>query len=258
MNLFLVKEWIAYFHLKTDEHSLHSPFFFQFYKRFLKKRNTVFLDFIEIHRRNYLQSEEEIEVTDLGAGSKRLSGTKRKIKDIAYHSLSSQKFSALLYNLIKHYQFTQVLELGTCLGINTAYMAAGNHKAEIFTFEGDKNLIHFAQKACADYPNIRFIHGNIDSTLTDFLSTRSKQLDLVYLDANHTYEATLRYFNQLLPYHHEKSIFIFDDIHWSLEMKQAWQNIKQHPAVSSSIDIFDAGIIFFNPDFKKQHYVLHF
>jgi predicted O-methyltransferase YrrM len=259
LNFFLLKEWVSHFHLKTDEHALHSPFFFHFYRTFLKpEKKLSFIDSIEVGRRGYLQSEEKIEITDLGAGSKVMSGNKRKVKDIAHNSLSSPKFSAFLYNLIQHFQFTQVIELGTCLGMNTAYMAAGNDKAEIFTFEGDKNLIRLAQKACTNYVNIQFIHGNIDNTLPDFLSTRTKPLDLVYLDANHTYEATLHYFNLLLPYQHNQSIFIFDDIHWSSEMKQAWKKIKQHPSVSSSIDIFDAGLIFFNPDFQKQHHVLDF
>lgn len=259
MNFFLLKEWVLYFHLKTDEHSLHSPFFFHFYKKFLKKRsNTSFINSIEIQRKEYLQTEEEIEIIDLGAGSKNMSGNKRKIRDIAFNSLSSPKFSSFLSSLIQHFQFNQILELGTSLGINTAYMAAGNNEAEVFTFEGDEKLIALAKKACANYDNIRFIHGNIDQTLVDFLAAKTKPLDLVYLDANHTYEATLRYFDILLPYHHDQSIFIFDDIHWSVEMKRAWEKIKQHPAVNSSIDIFDAGMVFFNPDFQKQHHVLNF
>ncbi|GAA5022846.1 O-methyltransferase [Marivirga lumbricoides] len=259
MNFFLLKEWLIYFHLKTDEHSLHSPFFFRFYKEHLKSgKNDAYIHSIETQRQKLLKSEQTIEVQDLGAGSKTLKSDKRKIKDIAKNSLSSPKFSLLLNQLIKQFHFKQIVELGTSLGVNTAYLADADTASKIYTFEGDENLIDIAKSTCAKYKNIQFIKGNINECLPHFLLDMASSIDLVYLDANHTYEATLNYFNQLLPHHHSGSIFIFDDIHWSSGMKQAWKKIKQHPEVKSTIDIFDAGFVFFNPDFEKQHYILNF
>lgn len=259
MNLYLAKEWLNHFHLKTDEHSLHSPFFYHFYRAFLKNNpsGAVFFE-IERERSRLLKSETEIVLNDFGAGSKKMASNRRKIKDIAKYSLSSPHFSQLLKHLIQHFQFGQIIELGTCLGINTAYMADANQQAHICTFEGDANLISIAKDINKENKNVEFINGNIDNTLAQHLSKRINKIDLVYVDANHTYEATMNYFNQLLPFHHSQSIFIFDDIHWSAQMKKAWEEIKAHPLVTSSIDIFDAGLIFFNPDFQKQHFTLSF
>ncbi|MBK6263983.1 class I SAM-dependent methyltransferase [Marivirga sp. S37H4] len=259
MNLFLLKEWLIHFHLKTDEHSLHSPFFYRFYKDFLHSSPKIPLwEEIEHERSNLLASEEVLRLKDYGAGSKVMVSNQRKVKDIAKNSLSSPRFSQLLYTLIRHFKFKEIIELGTCLGINTAYMAKANPQAQVYTFEGDENLIKVAKGILKNEANVDFIAGNIDQTLADHLSLRNNKIDLVYIDANHTYKATINYFHQLLAYHHPHSIFIFDDIHWSKEMKKAWNEIKSHTAVSTSVDIFDAGMVFFNPDFRKQDFILEY
>jgi len=52
---------------------------------------------------------------------------------------------------------------------------------------------------------------------------------------------------------------VFDDIHWSAEMEKAWLEIKSHPSVQYTIDIFFLGFVFFRPDFKvKQNFSIRF
>jgi hypothetical protein len=51
---------------------------------------------------------------------------------------------------------------------------------------------------------------------------------------------------------------IIDDIYWSKEMENAWTKIKNHPQVSSTIDIFQLGIVFFNADLYKNHYKMRY
>ncbi len=258
MNFFLLKEWIYYFHLKTDEHSLHSPFFYNFYLNIIRSSSKE-TDFSQIEsKRSILKNSQlEIHLNDLGAGSKTTSSQTRTIKSIAKNSLSSAKFSQLLYRIIKSFQFTEILELGTCLGINTGYLAMANPDAKVSTFEGDENLMFTAKEYLNQFENIQYFLGNINQTLPEFLRQQTK-IDLVYIDANHTYEATMNYFNQLLPFQHTNSIIVVDDIHWSKGMKKAWGELKKHYSVTSTIDIFDAGLLFFNPDFQKQHYILEF
>ncbi|PJC61367.1 MAG: SAM-dependent methyltransferase, partial [Flavobacteriales bacterium CG_4_9_14_0_2_um_filter_32_27] len=80
----------------------------------------------------------------------------------------------------------------------------------------------------------------------------------VFFDGNHTKNATLTYFNWCLEKANEQSVFVFDDIYWSEEMKCAWKEIKAHPKVTTTIDLFFLGIIFFNPDLSKEDFVLRF
>ena len=260
MNFFIIKEWFKYFHLQTDEHSLHSPYFYKFYTELIKPRhngNNSAFDEIEKQRKVYLKSTEDIEMLDYGAGSKVLKTDRRKISKIAASSISQKKFSIFLNRVINHFSYKNVIELGTSLGINTAY-TAHNTSSNITSFEGDPSLCTMANDHLRFYRNVKIIQGNIDDTLALHLEESTEPLDLAYIDANHTYVATLKYFELMLNHCHANSILIFDDIHWSHEMKEAWENIKRHPQVTASIDIFDAGLVFFNPDFSKQHYILNF
>ena len=149
------------------------------------------------------------------------------------------------------------MELGTSLGINTAYLAL-NKDTKVYSFEGDQKVAKLAAQHLASFNNCKLIRGNIDNTLVTFLADYEQALDLVYFDANHTYEATLRYFNLCLPHAHEHSIFILDDIYWSRGMTKAWKEIKKHPKVIASVDIFDAGILFFDPSLNRENLILDF
>jgi predicted O-methyltransferase YrrM len=85
------------------------------------------------------------------------------------------------------------------------------------------------------------------------------QVDLAFIDANHRKKPTLTYFNELLKKITGNAIIIFDDIHWSAGMEAAWNEIKQHPSVMLTVDLFYFGIIFFRPEFKvKQHFRIRF
>ena len=99
--------------------------------------------------------------------------------------------------------------------------------------------------------------GDISTTLPEVLQTLPK-LDIVFFDANHTYESTLEYFQKCLPKAHSKTIFIFDDIHWSKGMERAWVEIKQHEKIRVDIDLFQMGIALFNQDLQKESYIVKF
>jgi predicted O-methyltransferase YrrM len=258
LTFFTVQQWLKYFHLKTDEHSLHSPFFYDFYKTLVSDPSIPLDDeAIETVRKAFLQQRNKIDIQDLGAGSQRSKKQARSIASVASYSSSSRKFSSFLYRLIEKYQFNNILELGTSLGINTAYLEK-TAASQITSFEGDPAVFEIAKAHLLPSTKLTLILGNIDQLLPAHLKQLNRPLDLVYIDANHTYEATLNYFNLLLPHHHQSSIFILDDIHWSKGMNKAWEEIKGHPQVCASIDLFDAGLLFFNPTLNSQHLVLDF
>jgi hypothetical protein len=55
------------------------------------------------------------------------------------------------------------------------------------------------------------------------------------------------------------AVLIFDDIHWSAEMEEAWGAIKSDPRVYLTIDLFFIGLVFLREEFKvKQDFVIRF
>jgi predicted O-methyltransferase YrrM len=252
---FRIKSFFSYWLNAVDEHSLHSPFFFDLYTSQIKaSAGSHQFTHIEALRRKLLRDERAIDINDLGVKAKEKS--RRKISDIARTSLSTPRFSLLYLRLASYFQARSIIELGTCLGINTLYLAE-KRDAAITTFEGSSALAEIATLTFqfAAKENVRLIVGNIDHTLPAFLE-HLKRIDLAFMDANHRYEPTIQYFDWLVKKVHPNSIIIIDDIHYSPEMAAAWKVIKNHRLVYASADLFRCGIVFFDPSLNKQHVIL--
>lgn len=254
-TLFKIKSYLSYWLEAVDEHSLHSPFFFDFYTRQVKPvaRPGAF-QHIETLRQKLRDDQRTISVVDLGTGERKKSS--RKISHIARTSLTPPRFSALYSRILQSIPHASVIELGTSFGINTLYLA---HKpdASVTTFEGSAAIADIAALTFefAEKKNINLVVGNIDRTLPVFLQ-RIRRVDFAFVDANHRYEPTLRYFQWLMKKVHEKSVVVVDDIHHSPEMEAAWKSIKNHRLVYGSADLFRCGIVFFDPSLNKQHVIL--
>lgn len=242
-------------------HGMHSPFVFEFITRVLNDdRQFYAYQPIENLRKLLLADTRTVVVRDLGAGSRVEKTQSRLVKQIAHSSLKPTRFSQLLFRMVDFYQPQVVLEMGTSLGITTAYLAAAGNNARIITMEGAEEVAALAKKNFEKLQihNVAMLEGNFDDTLPGLLD-REKRLDFVFIDGNHRYEPTVRYFHQLLPVLHEYSILVFDDIHWSKEMEQAWTHICQHEAVNLTIDLFFIGLVFFRKENKqKQHFSIRF
>jgi predicted O-methyltransferase YrrM len=242
-------------------HGVHSPFVFDFIIHVLNdKKEYECYKKIESLREKLLNDNSVIEVEDFGAGSAIIPFKKRRINAVAKTSLKNKKFAKLLYRIVNYYKPHSTIELGTSFGITTCYIATANKNAEVNTFEGSKEIAKIARQNFerAGLRNINLIEGNFDKTFEDTLAT-IKKVDLAFVDGNHRRDATLDYFLSLLKKSSGSSIFIFDDIHWSEEMEETWKQIREHDAVTLTIDLFFIGLVFFNPDFKAvQHFTIRF
>ena len=251
-------DYINFIGRSNNSHGIHSPFVFDLYNEVLNvKKDYYFFGPIESLRASYLSNHQEIDMLDLGAGSILGKPSKRKISSIASSSLQSSKNAALLFRLVDYFQPINVIELGTSLGITTCYLAKATKKSNIVTIEGNPALASIAKQGFQKLAiqNITCKTGSFDlhllSTLTEF-----KQVDFILFDGNHRLAPTIQYFEQALPFANENSLFVFDDIYWSNEMKQAWQQIKENPQVSITIDLYDMGLVFFRKGQRKQHFKL--
>ena len=165
-----------------------------------------------------------------------------------------------MFRLVKHYQPKNIVELGTSLGITIAYFSKANPLANIFTIEGSETIAEIAKQnfqklGCL---NIQSLVGNFDDLLPTVINQRP-MVDFAYIDGNHRLKPTLNYFEHFLTKANNNSILIFDDIHWSKEMEEAWEKIKAHPSVRCTVDIFFLGFVFFRQEFKeKQNFTIRF
>lgn len=242
-------------------HGMHSPFVFDFITKVLNDdRQFYAYTTIENTRQLMLLEEKELVIEDFGAGSRVKKENTRKVRDIARSSLKPKKFGQLLFRIVDRYSPVTILELGTSLGITTAYLASAKEGSAVITMEGAKAVAAVAKQNFSrlKLANVEIVEGNFDETLPPLIK-KTGSVDLAFIDGNHRFGPTVRYFKELLPATHEYSILIFDDIHWSKEMEQAWETIKEDPAVTLSIDLFFIGLIFFRKEQKvKQHFMIRF
>ncbi|CAM4255126.1 Predicted O-methyltransferase YrrM [Pedobacter westerhofensis] len=243
-----------------SRHGTHSPFVYKLVDEVIYDFNskTEYIG-IEEQRKKLLNDDTVISVTDLGAGSHLNKNRTKKIKEIAKNALKTPRLAQLIYRLAKNSQPATLLELGTCLGITTAYLSRAAPEADIVTIEGCPETAKKAYNNFQDLEleNIELQVGNFDELLPRVIE-ESTQLDFVYIDGNHRKDATLNYFKWCLPKVHENSLLIFDDIYWSKGMKEAWEEIKSHPDVTVTIDLFWIGLVYFKKGQVKEHFKIKF
>ncbi len=214
---------------------------------------------IEKIREILLNNDKKITVTDFGAGSKIHKSNERKISSIAKYSLKPPKYSQLFFRIVNSNNYKTIIELGTSLGITSSYLAYSKTSSKLYTFEGCPSISNIAKDNFLklNLKNIEVITGNFDITLEknlDFI----KELDFAFIDGNHKKDPTLRYFNILKKYANSNSLFIFDDIHWSDEMNEAWNFIKNDKEIAGTIDLFHVGLVFFNKEFINNNYYINY
>ena len=259
----LAKKYLHYYFTASNGkgHGTHSPFVFDFIVNVLNDKTKYdCYETIEAVRQRLKRNSAIIEVEDFGAGSTIIKSNKRIVKDIANSSLKSPKFAQLLFRMVQYFKPENVLELGTSFGITTAYLACGNADAKVLTCEGASQIASIAQNNFKQLSinNATLFQGDFAKTLPGLLSTIMK-IDFAFIDGNHRKEPTLQYFQQLLIHSANNTILIFDDIHWSKEMEDAWSAIQQHAAVTLTIDLFFIGIVCINNNIKvKQHFTIRY
>jgi predicted O-methyltransferase YrrM len=259
----LAKNYIRYYLSARNGkgHGVHSPFVFDFIRQVLNDNGSYPPPAALEQLRNTLGKDSEwIDVEDFGAGSRRNRSSRKQISAIARTALKPKKYAEVLYRLARHYQPQTIVELGTSLGLTTAYLSMASPRSNIITVEGSEAI---ARRAMSNFrtlgiSNIDVRIGPFDAILPSLLPA-VRGIDLAYIDGNHRYGPTVHYFQQFLSKGGSHSIFVFDDIHWSAEMEKAWEEIKTHPSVRYTIDIFFLGFVFFREEFKeRQDFIIRF
>ncbi len=256
-KFFQIKSYFNHWLNVVDAHSVHSPFFFDFYNKVIRNDHSKLPEFVAIEdiRKKLLKNTKQVTINDLGAKSPHFKQDNRTLSRIAQTSLSPASYCRLYNRIIHYFDASHILELGTSMGITTLYLAKKKN-SRVVTFEGNKEMIHVALTNFdySDTKNIELVEGNLDSELSNYLLSPAK-IDFVLMDANHRYEPTVRYFNLLSRRMADKGVIVIDDIYYSEEMNRAWKELSNHQLVYGSVDLFRCGILFFDPALNRQHYI---
>ncbi len=239
---------------------MHSPFAYRLIDKVIYDFHAKpQYDKIESLREVLLRDERNINITDLGAGSHVNNNRQKQVKTLAKNALKPAKLAQLIHRLAADTKPDNIVELGTCLGLTTAYLATAAPEAQVISIEGCPETAAIAEENLSSLgiTNSGILVGNFDKLLPGVISVLP-HLDFIFIDGNHRKDATLNYFRWCLPKLGEKSIMIFDDIYWSQGMKEAWNEIKAHPDVTVTIDLFWIGLVFVRKGQAKEDFRIRY
>lgn len=249
--------YVRFYWDAVTEYDIDSPYLFRFIAEvLLDKRPFGAFRRIEQLRATLRNSPFQLSVEDLGAGSMVQSSLNRRISDIVRYAAVSDYHGQLLFRTALWLKPRGILELGTSLGISTAYLGLAASTTPMVSMEG------CAQTAAQARLNLDAVGANHVSILVGSFESHLKEglervgtLDLLYLDGDHRKEPVVQYTLACLEKAPAGAVFIIGDIHWSAQMEEAWRELKQLPKVSASIDLFHLGILFLNPDINEKRHI---
>lgn len=253
----LFKSYLKFIWNSTNAHGVHSPFVFNLLQKcFYDKTNYPEYSVLEKYRNSLLANKSTIEVTDFGAGSRVFKSSTRAVNQIAKNAGISPERAKLLFRIVNYFQPKSILEIGTSLGLATSALAL-NDFSEVTTLEGCPETMNQCQLQLQKFNinNVTCVNIEFSKQLKTY-NLQPTTYNLIYFDGNHSKEATLEYFELLLPTITNESVWIFDDIHWSTAMEEAWEIIKKHPKVTVTVDTFQWGIVFFRNEQVKEDFIV--
>ena len=256
--IYQLKAYIKYFFLAKNLHGVHSPLVFDLLNEVFNNQQSYYaFDEIEFIKNQLSQSKNSIKQIEHGAGSRTKNESIKTVSTLVKKVSIPVQQGRWLFNLVRYFNPDNILEMGTCIGISTLYMALENKNRPIVTLEGNPDSANIAQNIFnkLGLKNILLLQGEFENTFETSLN-QIKKIDFAFIDGNHRYEPTINYFNKILPFINEQTVLVFHDIHWSRGMEMAWHEIKNHPSVSVSIDVFFMGILIFRKGIVKQNFVL--
>jgi predicted O-methyltransferase YrrM len=263
MNLiFRIKSFLKFLYKAKPMagYGIHSPFMFNFATKVLQTANKkkILLNEIKKLKRKLKSDNRSLNVIDYGTGSGKNSST-RKVSQIVRRSSTGPHYCRLLFNVALEAKPNTIIELGTSLGLSTTALSLAAPNSKIYTIEGSDEIARVAEENFRQLglKNIIQYIGTFEENLDKILKKIQHPV-MVFIDGNHSFEPTMKYFKTFAEIANYDSIIIIDDIHWSLQMESAWNEICNHPATTMKVDLFQMGIVFFKQGLPKMVYNILF
>jgi predicted O-methyltransferase YrrM len=162
---------------------------------------------------------------------------------IAHRVSVNPEWGTFLYLCAQAVRARTILELGSCAGISGCYMASSEYCERFITVEASPDLASLARaNICQVSHQAEVVNALFDDALDKIRPTLGAGVDLAYIDGHHKYEPTLHYLRRLEPHLNTGALVVFDDVHLSKEMWQAWQVLKGRKGFSHTIDAGRFGV----------------
>lgn len=212
---------------------------------------------IETERNRLLNLNESLVDGTLGKGG--MHDFDKKISEICLRASKPIKACQMLYLIARSIQASSVIELGTNVGISSSYIGAAlkvnDMNGILTTIDASPYRLRVAKSVHQNLAldNITYVQGLFSDVLENSLRD-VPPIDLAFIDGHHQYQATLDYFEKIVPFSSNNAVFIFDDIRWSEGMKKAWSELRLDQRFAAAIDLNSFGVCVLSCGENTQHY----
>ena len=241
LNLSMLISFLKHRFKAKTRHGVHSPFVYRLLDEVIYdfRAQTVYQE-IEQLRAELLQYDPRNSL-------------------VKKNTLTQPRLAQLVHRLVCDLKPKNIIELGTCHGITTTYLAKAATEARVISIDDCPETLAIARENMKKLQiiNTELLLGNFDEILPKIIE-EIPLLDFVVIEGHHLKEDTLNYFKWCLPKIGENSLLIFADIYWNQGMKEAWEEIKANPEVSVTIDLFYIGLVFFKKGRVKEDFRIRF
>ncbi len=157
----------------------------------------------------------------------------------------------LLFRITNHVKPKNIISFAADSGSATCALTAARNSATCYIIDAEEALSRQAKEFLANRQCIELYGERI--TLLQKTLGNIGETGLLHIGVGCEYaratEIALNHVNN-------NSVIIVEGIHRTNEIKEWWQKIIKHPSTVVTFDMYSMGVIFFDNNYKKQHYTL--
>jgi len=262
VNILLRNFYYKLFAKHKYGHGIHSPFVYDFIKNILNNDKIKFED-LNLIKACILKEVSYIQRSEYNKNSKALFKSKKiSVKRFLKYSSLNEKYGSLLNKMVKYYNISCVIELGTGLGISAYYFLYKNDNLFLHTIEGNNELAKISYELLYGngFKNFKVYNCNFKEGLDLILyEIQDKEKLLFFIDGDHIGKHLQYYIEKILSnLKKDECYIVIDDIRWSTDMYNAWKDITKNSNINLSIDLGRMGILIKKPQFLKQYFMIRY
>ena len=162
-----------------------------------------------------------------------------------------EKVDRFFLRFANYLQLPSLLEVGTGSGLSACYLSAGNEKMRCVTI--NPSLPEDVLAVLSSIHSIENKRGDELELLAQYLV--KNKLDLVHIGYTPLYKEI---WEMILPHVEAYTCVLVSHPYADSMKKQWWKSVIADSRVTVSFDLYDVGILFFNPKRCKEHRIVNF
>ncbi|MDR2389453.1 MAG: SAM-dependent methyltransferase [Tannerellaceae bacterium] len=239
--------------LRHKGHGVHSPFVYNLITKVIDERCPYYrFSDIEALRQRLLTNSETLAWTHRG-GSGSCS-----VAELAARNAIGAKQGALLFRLTHYFQARHILQIGASAGLSTLYLTSWARGVNCIALEQLPACAAIARRVyeTSGCTTVDLRQGDYLQILPPVLEEMGR-VDFVFFNTR-CEPAAATLFKACAACADDPAVFVFEGIKANSPMRQLWREVRAHPKVSVTLDLYCMGVAVFHKKLHKRDYTVYF